>query len=156
MKWLWPLLSALVVALWHMVELMLGVVTPEEAGWLPVTLKSNLGRIFEWFSKKKEVSPVSSKNPNAITIQVDVDKPTYDALGIIVEATGKVLSGEKPQLIAQEEIGNAMVLFGEIGQISGDAALDRSTVEAAFALQTVRLIDAIMAARLAKVAALPK
>lgn len=155
-RMIWPVLTALGMILWHTIELMLGVVTPEEVGWLPVTLKSNLGRIFQWFSKPKVVSPMTSKNPNITTLSVDVDKPTYDAIGILIDVTQKLLSGEKPQIVAQEELGTAMALFGEIAQVAGDAALDRTTVEAAFALQTVKLIDTIMAARFAKVAGLPK
>lgn len=156
MKWLAAALPALGLVLWHLVELMLGVVTPEEAGWLPVTLKSNLGRILGWFSSKKEVSHMPSKNPNAISVQVDVDKPVRDAFTLAADAVRKLGAGEKPPQVAQEEIGGAMILLTELPLVAGDAALDRATFIRAFMLGSADVLIAILDVRDAKAAALPK
>lgn len=94
-------------------------------------------------------------NPNARSIPVTVDGPTYDVLAIGVDIVRKALSGDKPQQIAQEELGAVMAQLGSLGQIAGDFALDRASIEAAVALQLQALVDAILAARLTKAAVTP-
>lgn len=111
-------------------------------------------QLLAYFHKPKGATSMST-NPNARTISVTVDGPTYDALGLGVDVIKKVLSGEKAQQVATEELGAVMTQLGSLGQIAGDFALDRPSIEAAVALQLQALVDVILAARLAKAASTP-
>lgn len=92
---------------------------------------------------------VLSANPNARNVPVVVDGPTYDVMGIIVDAFRKHFAGEKSQQIAGEEIGAAMSQLGALQSIPADASLDLQTVENAVAVRMVELGEVIRAGRLA-------
>ena len=139
-----PFFAALGLVLWELTEIWLGVLKPMDAGSIPQLLWK---LILRWKIKGEAHMPA---NPNARSLNVNVDGPTYDALGLIVDAVKKLAAGEKPQQVATEEIGQALAVFNEVPMIQADIALDRASVEAAVALRLADLIDALLAARAAK------
>lgn len=147
-----PWLTPALLVIWQTLELYLGLKKPMDAGSIPQLLY----RILQYLlTRKTKGFTQMATNPNARSIPVTVDGPTYDVLAIGVDIVRKALSGDKPQQIAQEELGAVMAQLGSLGQIAGDFALDRASIEAAVALQLQALVDAILAARLTKAAVTP-
>lgn len=151
-----PKVAAALLIAWQTAEVYLGLKKPMDAGSIPQLLCRLVQYIVSVVRRAPGIqpagreNPMTSANPNARPITTDVDGPTYDALGIVVEAIQKLASGESPQQVVQEEMGKAFALVTQIPMIQNDLALDRKTVEAAFTLQATALIDAVVAARTKK------
>lgn len=95
---------------------------------------------------------MSSKNPNAIPVTLDLDKPTQDFFTAIEEALNKVASGEKLPQVAAEELGPVLQLLTEVPSIAGDYTADPDSVERAAALGLLKLKNAVLKIRAAKLA----
>lgn len=148
-----PYLTASGLVLWQVVEIWLGVKKPMDAGSVPQLLWTLIQRVHQKVTKGVPVMP----NPNAVAVQVNVDKPVSDLLSALEDVILKLAAGEKPQQVAQEEIGALMLLMGELANIGPDYVADPASVENALLLGLAAIKDAVMAARAAKAAPpLPK
>src|ERR1035441_2518065 len=103
---MYPWLTPVLLAIWQTIELYLGWKKPMDAGSGPQLLWRILCTIqIRLANRKNKGAPVMATNPNARAVSVTVDGPTYDILALGVDVIKKVLSGEKPQQVVQEELG---------------------------------------------------
>lgn len=136
----YPYAWAVILALWQTAELYLGVKKPADAGSVPQLLYRFLQRIVS--PKPKGATQVSTTNPNAITVSVVVDGPTWNAGAELNVAGKKIIAGEKPQQVLAEELGPVLAQMAALGSIPADFAGDPATVLNAAALQAIQLEEA--------------
>ena len=149
----YPWITPALLVIWQTIELYLGFKKPMDAGSVPQLLYRLLQRIFS--KKTNDLKGASTMaNPNAITISVTVDGPTWTAGGTIVDAAKKFEAGEKPPQILQEELGPLLGQMAALALIPADFAGDPATVLNAAALRTVELEEIIRLAK--KTAPTPK
>lgn len=146
-----PYLAAAGLVLWQVVEIWLGVKKPMDAGSIPQLIWTFIQRFHRKITKG---APIMA-NPNAVVVTVNIDKPVQDVCLAVKDIFLKLQASEKPQQVAQEEIGTLMLLLGELSSIGPDYVADPTSVENALALGLVAIKDAVLAARAAKAAATP-
>lgn len=148
-----PYFWSVLAVLWQIAELYLGLKKPMDAGSLPQLLYRLLQRVFSRKSTQKGAPPMPSANPNVITISVTVDKPTYDALGVVVSLINGIAAGQKPQEALTNALPAIMGSFGQLGQIPGDLVLDRASVIEAVSQRLGDLVEAFVLAKTSPVIA---
>lgn len=147
-----PYFWAVMAAIWQTTELYLGVKKPMDAGSVPQLLYKFLQHIF---TKKKTPTTgdttmtSTSANPNIRHLDVVVDGPTYDALGVVVALVKGVAAGQKPQEAVAAALPQILASFTQLSQIPGDLALDRASVLEAVSQRMGDLAEAFILAKTA-------
>lgn len=141
----YPYFWAVMATLWQTAELYLGLKKPMDAGSVPQLLWRILCTIqirLQGTKVPKGATTMASANPNVIIVSVLVDGPTWNAGGTLVDSAKKLLAGEKPQQVMQEELGPILAQMSTLATIPADFAGDPATVLNAAALRSIEIEEA--------------
>lgn len=98
----------------------------------------------------------TSANPNVRHLDVVVDGPTYDAMGVVVSLVKGIAAGQKPQDALAAALPAIMGSFGQLSQIQPDYAADRESVVEAVSQRLGDLVEAFVLAKTAAPVVAPK
>lgn len=141
----WELATYIAAALWGTVEIYLGIKRPMDSGTLPQLLWKLITR----FRKQpQEVAPVpTNPNPNAISLQVVVDGPTYRALGVVTDMIKAITSGQDAKEAVLAISPRLIEAFGDLSKISPDYKIDKTSVVEAVSQRLGDMVESFVLAR---------